>query len=333
MNVSSGNRLGLLAKLDVKQVQYLLHVIAQSTLHGTRFIEQAFVEQARNFVATCEFLQDVAWVTERDGVLSLTNAGTIASALSASDEQIRTHLIETLSHGVNPYQRDVADYLSHFTLIDTQLAYQPSVSERSKQSPVRDFLMDLHVVTYRATDNTYLIEPHAADLYFWATIYRSPSRKEVEANAARQSKLGFEAEITVFGYEKDRVGSHWMHRVEHVSLESPFACYDIRSVTLDGGIPTERYIEVKAVSAESYQFYWPRGELNAAKLLRSKYFLYLLPVSGVGKFDVDQMLVISDPYKSIYQNPNAWILDQDVVICTKRADLDQIDEFTSSLED
>lgn len=333
MTDSSGNRLGLVAKLEVKQIQHLLRVLSQSTLRGPRFVEKVFLEQARNFVETCQFLQDMDWIEDRGKQLFLTKAGVVACELTNNDEQLRSHLLEKLSNQVNPYRRDLANYLGHFSLSGTQLAYRPSVSERTKQSPMRDFLMNMRVVTYRATDDTYLIEPNAADLYIWAINYRSPSRKAFQGDAIRKADLGLAAETAVFEHERMRVGSQWMHCVEHVSSESPFACYDIKSVTIEGEHPIPRYIEVKAVSGESYQFYWSRIELEAAQLLHSKYFLYLLPVSVGGNFDLERMLVINDPHKSVYQNPNAWRLEQDAVICNKRAEIEQAQELTSSSAD
>lgn len=333
MNASLGDRTELVAKLEVKQIQHLLRVLSQSTLREPRFVEKAFMEQARYFVETLQFLEEMEWIEERSGQLFLTKSGVVACALTNNDEQIRSHLLETLSNVVNPYRRDLADYLRHFRLSGSQLTYRPSVTDRTKQSPIRDFLMDMHVVTYRTADDTYLVEPNAADAYIWATNFRSMSRKAFQADAKRKSDLGFAAEVAVVEYERKRVGSPWIHRVEHISSECPFACYDIRSVTIEGEQLIPRYIEVKAVSVESYQFYWSQTELEVAQLLRSKYFLYLLPVSVGGQFDLGRMLLIDDPYKSVYQNPDVWRLDHDAVICSKRVKDDKRQEPTSSAAD
>ncbi len=321
MSASSGKRAEILAKLEVRQIQHLLRVLSQSTLRGQRFVEQAFMEQARNFAETRQFLQDMEWIEERSGQLFLTKAGVIACEQVADDEQIRSHLLETLSNVVNPYRRDLAGYLGHFRLSGSRLTYRPSLSDRTKQRPIRDFLMDMHVVSYRKADDTYLIEPDAADAYIWATNFRSSSTNAFHADAKRKVDLGFAAEVAVFEHERMRVGSQWENSVEHVSRESPFACYDIKSVTIEGELSIPRYIEVKAVSIESYKFYWSQAELEAAQILGSKYFLYLVPLHAGGQFDLPGMLVISDPYESVYLNSKAWRLEQDAVICSKRTEI------------
>ncbi len=117
---------------------------------------------------------------------------------------------------------------------------------------------------------------------------------------------------------KNRVGERWVYKVEHVAAGTPFACYDIKSVTVSGSDTVPRYIEVKAVPPYSYQFYWTRSEVETAQLLREKYFLYLLPVTISGGFDLKKILVVNDPYTSVYQNSETWQIEENVIVC-KRA--------------
>jgi len=319
MSVSSDKRLELFAKLETKQIQYLLSVLLRSTMQGTHFVATAYAEQARNFVETLQFLKEIDWVEERRDELSLSDTGITASAAAQDDEEIRKRLAEALIAELSPYRKDVADYLLRFDLDGSNLAYRPSLSERVQQSPLRNFLMDIHAVTYRAADDTYLLEEHAADLYVWAMNFERPTSKEMlQAASKRREQLGFAAEIAVVQYEKERVGAEWMHRIEHVSERSPFACYDIKSVTLHSGKDVPRYIEVKAVPADSCQFYWTASEVKTAQLLRNKYFLYLLPVHSVGGFDLSRMIVIEDPYISVYQNSQAWLIEENVIVCTRK---------------
>jgi hypothetical protein len=318
MNASSDKRLELLAKLETKQIQCLLDILFQSTMHGKNFVETAYSERARNFVETLQFLKDMNWVKEWHGELSLSDAGSAAYVAAQDDEEIRKQLHEVLIAEMSPYRADLVDYLLRFSLSGSNLAYRPSLSERLQQSPLRNFLIDIWAVTYRAADDTYLLEEDAADMYVWAINFRRSTSKEMlQFDNKRKEELGFAAEIAILEYERGRVGTRWAHKVKHVSAESPFACYDVKSVTVQSGDTIPRYIEVKAVSHDSYQFYWTRSEVEAAQLLKSKYFLYLLPVSSSGSFDLNRILIVDDPYISVYQNPGTWQIEENVIVCRR----------------
>ena len=318
MSTSSDKRLELFAKLETKQIQCLLNILFQSTMHEKHFVETAYSERARNFVETLQFLKDMSWVKEQHGELALSDAGSTAYAAAQDDGEIRKRLTEALVEEVSPYRADLADYLLRFSLSGSNLAYRPSLSERLQQSPLRNFLMDIRAVTYRAADDTYLLEEGAADLYVWAINFRRSTSKEMlQSDAKHKEQLGFAAEIAILEYERDRVGARWAYKVEHVSARSPFACYDVKSVTVRSGDAVPRYIEVKAVPPDSYQFYWTRSEVEAAQLLKSKYFLYLLPVSTSGGFDLKQILIVDDPYVSVYQNSEAWQIEENVIVCRR----------------
>lgn len=315
MSASSDKRLKLFAKLETKQIQYLLTILSQSTMRGIQFIETTYSERARNFVETLQFLKDINWVNEWSGELTLTDAGYTAYLAAQDDREIRKQLTEALIEEVSLYRAALADYLLRFRLIGSNLAYRPTLSERLQQSPLRNFLIDIRAVIYRTEDDTYLLEEDAAELYVWAINFRRSTSKEImQADAKRKEQLGFSAELTILEYEKSRVGSQWAHKVEHVSAGSPFACYDVKSVTVRNGDVIPRYIEVKAVPNDSYQFYWSRAEVEAAQLLNAKYFLYLLPVTNSGGFDLNRVLIIDDPYISVYQNSKAWQIEENVIV-------------------
>ncbi|MFA7270303.1 MAG: DUF3883 domain-containing protein [Sterolibacterium sp.] len=288
-------------------------------MHKKHFVETAYCEQARNFVETLQFLKDLNWVNERRGELTLSDAGSTAYVAAQDDREMRKQLAEALISEVSSFRADLADYLLRFSFSGSNLEHRPALSERLKQSPLRNFLMDIRAVIYRATDDTFLLEESSADLYVWAINFRrSTSKDKLQLDAKRKEQLGFSAELAVLEYERGRVGSRLAHKVEHVSAENPFACYDVKSVTALSDYVVPRYIEVKAVPSDSYQFYWTRSEVEVAQLLREKYFLYLLPVSTNGDFDLKGILIVDDPYISVRQNSNAWQIEENVIVCKKK---------------
>ncbi len=318
MSASSDKRLELFSKLETKQVQCLLNILFQNTMREKHFVETAYNERARYFVETLQFLKNINWVNEQPDALALTVAGAAACAAAQDDGEIRQQLTEKLTSQGSPYRMDLADYLLQFSLSGSSLAYRPSLSDRLKQSPLRNFLMDIRAVTHRAADDTYLLEDGAVDMYVWAINFkRSTSKNLLKSDVERKEQLGLAAEIAILAYEIDRVGERWAYKVEHVAAGIPFACYDIKSVTVHGGDAVPRYIEVKAVPPDSYQFYWTRSEVEVAQLLSSKYFLYLLPVSTSGCFDLKRILIVDDPYSSVYQNSETWQIEENVIVCRR----------------
>lgn len=202
---------------------------------------------------------------------------------------------------------------------DSGLVHRPPISDRLQESRLRNLLMDIGLVTYLATEDLYRLEEPGVELYVWAKNLKSRSTRErFDKDSQKKIDLGFGAEVAAFEYEKGRVGEEWANNVEHVSAKNPFACYDIKSVTAQEDQIVSRYIEVKAEAADSHQFFWTASEVEAARLLRKKYFLYLLPVNQGGGCDLRRMLIIQDPFISVYKNPEEWFIQENVIVCRQK---------------
>jgi uncharacterized protein DUF3883 len=318
MSASSNERSAILAKLETKQVQLLLLILAHSELREIPFIEADYRSQALNFRETAQFLGEIQWSHEREGKLYLTSEGERAAIHANNETEIRNKLTETIVGETSPFRLQVADYLSQFGKSDSGLVHQPSLSKRLEESPLRNFMMDLRLVAYRAGDDSYQLEDRGIELYVWAKATARPgSREQHEKCARRREKLGFDAELAALEFERRRVGTENAFQVEHISATNPFASYDIKSRTLDGDQVITRYIEVKACPAHSCQFYWTASELDVARLLGSRYFLYLLPVAAGSGFDLDRMLIVQDPISSVHENRDEWLVEENVIVCKR----------------
>lgn len=108
-----------------------------------------------------------------------------------------------------------------------------------------------------------------------------------------------------------------MGKVDHVSSVTPFASYDIKSVTVHGDTAEARYIEVKAVPSDSFQFYWTASEVEVSRLFRGRYFLYLLPVVEGRGFDPTRLMIVGDPWTSVRQNSDKWLIEENVIVCRR----------------
>jgi len=319
MSDSLGDKAGILSKVETKQVHRLLSVVLESRLRKVRFIEQRYAEGASNFPETLQFLRDIGWVAEHDDQLEVVPSRSTVSGWLQSDENIRQAILAALVAESSPYRRVLASYLSKFRVAGAEVKHRPSLSERTRQRPLRDLLMDLRVVSYRASDKTYVLEDSVAPIYVWATNFIRPTNRQTYAVLRRRrEELGFAAELAVVDYERKRLGGVLAHLVEHISADQPYACYDIKSATVTEGQVVDRYIEVKAVPEGTLQFYWSRSEVDTARVLREKYYLYLIPFVLKRGFDFEAITVIRDPHSTLRTDPNAWEIEEDVLVCRRK---------------
>jgi hypothetical protein len=316
---SNSDSTAIFGFLHPAQITTLIDILNHTTLRQTAFVESVYNERARHFQETVKFLKAIGWVYETGNALELTTAARFRIQ-NTQQFQADGTLIESVAEISSPYQAILSDYLVQFHTDSGRILYQPSAQSRSKQSGIRNFLIELGVVSHQTQDDSYVLNDKFAHLFLWSrNIHGVTSKAELLLRASQKDELGTSAEIAVLEFEKKRVGSDWCTHVKHISAKNPGACFDITSVTVDGGFIVPRFIEVKAVSADSYQFFWTAAEVEAALLLQQSYFLYLIPVLGGGTFDVSKIEIIKNPHVAVYQNPDAWLKDENVIVCRRRS--------------
>lgn len=319
MNASSRENLAVPGELETKEVQILLHTLFDSGMRGRDFIARRHADHGRQFEATLYFLKAIGWVEETQDTLTLTVSGEEAARQAQDGSELRRKLTDALVTEVSPYRTMLASYVSQFKEMNSELIHRPPISVRLEESRWRNFLMDLGLVSYRESDDLYVLDEQGIDLYVWAKTHKSVfSQKQFETDHRQRAELGFRAELAVLEFERTRIGYQWQHRLEHVSAINPFACYDIKSVTIRGVQASPRYIEVKAVAHRSRQFYWTSSELELARLLQKNYFLYLVPTLRDSTFDFSELDIIEDPYASVYENHRKWAVEENVILCRKK---------------
>ncbi len=211
------------------------------------------------------------------------------------------------SGGVHaPQYRDaIVRYVSRFEVSGDALAYAPLGSAALEETDVRDFLMALTAVERDVAMDRFLLSDLGKELYAWARAeVGSSTALEFDRGLSAAREIGAAAELAVLEYERRRVGERFAPAVVHVAMTRPGAPYDIRSVSVQDGVPTGRFIEVKAVSPTDWQFFWSAGEIDLAGLLGARYFLYLVPCDG--RPLVEQMRVIANPASGVLQDPQIY---------------------------
>ena len=138
----------------------------------------------------------------------------------------------------------------------------------------------------------------------------SYSPAKLKRKLIQKDEIGKADELAIMKYEK---------LVEHISDKNEAAGYDIKSVTVVEGKAEPKYIEVKAVSTDSYKFYLSQNELRVAELLNKNYHLFFLPVLSKMDFAIDNLKIIFDPIPEIFENSGTWNVESDVVFCSLNA--------------
>lgn len=130
---------------------------------------------------------------------------------------------------------------------------------------------------------------------------RRKSLEWLKEQQEHQELLGKESELFVLEFEKRRLSKHRLSdSIKIISEEYVNAGYDIESFNDINSLFTDRFIEVKSFS-EHFEFYWSAYEVESAKDLADKYFLYLVDRSKMSNSGYSPK-IIQNPYENIFNN-------------------------------
>lgn len=298
-----------------RQILALLDILRTSDWKRRDFVESRHRETARNFSATVGLLERLGWVEINAEEIRPVPAW-MERIFGAEADNPNVQMLEGLMDCPGPHRTELMAFLNRFELHDGVPACSLLGEASIELSEARNFLMELGAVSRPIDSPRYALEEAFAGAFVTARALRTPRTRALSQLLQEDREdLGRRAEFAVLDFERSRVGARWAARVRHISSEHPLACYDIQSISVgDDGNPL-RYIEVKAVSPESGEFYWSEGEIEAAHALRGRYYLYLIPALGSGEFDLTGLKMISDPFVSVYQNGDHWTKQPTHFLC------------------
>jgi len=293
--------------INLKNVLTLISVIKDSDLGLKSVIEHRFNQQATNFDKTSIFLETI-------GIVKLTEKEIgLQDDFGKPNKRI---ILDAIQRDKNLYRDEILSYLSTFSQIDGVIEYKPSELSRGEFSDARNFLIEIGVVKYKSEADKYIIAPENIHLYALAKEKTKPlTPARLKRKLIQKDKVGAAAELAVLEWEKNRIGKDYEDFIEHISVKNEAAGYDIKSITVGEDKIVPRYIEVKAVSPDSYRFYWSRNEINISGVLTINYYLYLLPVFSRMQFAFERIKIISDPVSEIFGTDDTWDIEEDVVCC------------------
>lgn len=284
---------------------YGAYITVKCSKTGIReFIRKNYSNVGENFEEVLFFLEEIGVLVSsgnqlliRQGIPSFENK-----------QQYKDFILQNVVASSRPVFYDFHAYLSKFKHKDGRFVYRPTNAIRVLETAERNLLIELGMINYNSVKDLYYIREEKTDL-FAAFRQSSFSVKRLEKKLKDQAEIGLAAEKRVIKYEQDRLKNFpfLIDKIEHTSLKSVDAGYDI----LSWGLPTDltryrpRFIEVKAVNAESLKFYLSRNEKLVAEDFQDSYYIYLLPVKGKS-FDISAIQIIANPFKEIFTDSNNW---------------------------
>lgn len=296
----------------------LLDIVDSVQLNNSPYIRKLFTESAEGFDEVVSFLVKLGAIQSNNQTIHMR-----ANSLASNSDFRRSEIIRMLLSKRNRYRTEVFRFINQFSLIDGEIMYLPSDQSRSSESGVRNFLIEIGVVMHVMETQKYVLMPEYVNLFASArnnANYTPP--KLLENFLEARNDIGLEAEKQIVEYERVRIGSSYAENVDHVSIRNCAAGYDISSVSIEHeNHVVPRFIEVKTVSPTTYQFYWSKNEVAVARELSQFYYLYLLPCRRDGNFDLDQLMIISDPYNAVILEDSDWITESDALICYTNANI------------
>jgi len=311
MSESLEKRNSVFDGLKWSYVEALAEVLRECELRNERHIEKIYKTRASNFFPTLAFLACIGLIKQKkDNILRQEQCAQVSSA------ELCSLVLESILRSGSKYCKEITGYLGGFSLHDGEVSYRPNANIRSKESAVRNFLMEVGVVGYNTNKDQYFILPERLAFYVHALENKKCLPIRLFSSIADHEEIGLAAEKVVVAYEKKRLGSDFANQVNHVAIRNVAAGYDVLSVTTIGDKNTKpRYIEVKAVSARSFQFHWTHNEVQVARLLGDLYYVYLLPVGLGGKFLTDHLVMQCNPYDALIVRKKGWLIENDVLLC------------------
>lgn len=309
------------SNISLRQISVFMEVLGTLSLREEQHVRARYESFAQNYEDTVAFLRDIGLVRLNRNILIETPLCKKIITDGLLKKQTPAHfqdlIVEAVMSSKGIVRKDVEVFLANFHEIADRYEWRPDLSQRLRLSGIRNILIELGLVRYYPMEDIYQIGESQSSLIKNCVRSRVISPKVAAKMREANEALGLAAERAVMEFEGKRLSQHnSKNLIKWVSLVDVTLGYDIHSFSIieaNRGVFSDRFIEVKAVSGDDYRFFWTRNELESAKLLSDKYFLYLVPVSGKGKFDLEKLLIIQDPYQAVYLGKYSWNKNEELM--------------------
>ncbi len=308
--------------LKYRQIKALLDVVNSTKIKNFEVITKRYKSVSENFNCVKQFLLEIKVLNEQYGIVTIKKEFQVTLNRQLNDNTLKGLLLDELLTTKSVLSQDINNYLDKFEVVKDSFEYKPNTVTRVKESGVRNLFIELDLIEYNRSSGTYRIKERHSDSFQAYMNRKKLSPKELSVILKRKDELGMAAELEVLRYEKERLAKYpeLIAKIEHIAKKDVLAGYDILSWSLEHnrGSAVPIYIEVKAISKNDNIFYWTRNEIEKAKKLADRYYLYLLPVIGNKRFDVRDLEIILDPVNEVFNNSSLWNRQVETYLFSKK---------------
>jgi hypothetical protein len=310
--------------ISLDQLVVFSDIVSTSKLLTIENIKRKYLSHAKNFDETIHFLIGVGFISIRAERFSLNSKYKEllkGNNILKSNRTIKDYFLTSLVGRKNQYLNYTNNYLSLFKEMNKQFEFKPTLQQRLKFSGLRNLLMELDFICLDIKRNRYFISNDKHQLFINHQKRFKLSHKKFMKIMEDKETIGKLAELEIIQFEKKRLSSYpsLARKIEHVAISDVGAGYDILSYSItkdDIDKASLRYIEVKAVSQIDYKFFWTSNEIETAKDLKGEYYLYLIPVLGKSRFDLNGLRMIKAPYLNLYMKDDQWTKREELISCS-----------------
>ena len=225
------------------------------------YVKTVYQRRAQHYDDVLELLASLKLVNLSQPKLSITRKSKkFVSNTKVNKSKLKIELIDNLTKS----RTDISTYANHYLQLFEKdkkyFIYKPILSENIKYSCIRNLFTELGVVKYNSEKSYYYLTKsydHLSQKHIKKKVFTPRQLRQLNED---NEKIGLLAEKEIMKYEKNRLSGYqsYVKKIKHIALTNVSAGYDISSFEIPkNNVSAEaRYIEVKAVSIDSYQFYW-----------------------------------------------------------------------------
>lgn len=294
--------------------------MSESELQNENYIKSKYIDKALYFDETKNFLKYLKIVHSVEDELIFDKSFTFVTSF----DDFKIKILEIIFRTKGEILNQLTDFLSNFKIESEGIIFSASLMDKIKYSDIRNILLELELISIHSNNNSYILNNKYVDNYIKNIDQTTLSLEAFKKKQNAQDELGLLAEKAVIDFERKRLTniSIMFGDIEHTSQKNVSAGYDIKSIEnyLDDNLnKITRFIEVKTVSLSEFNFYWSRNEIDKARIIGERYYLYLLPVKYQNTFDFENILIINDPFQNVYLNNNDWIKQEETISIRKKS--------------
>ena len=303
--------------ISFKSILVLFDLLKNINQKDVQYLKQLYSKNAEDFESCLALFSSLNLIKIDFGQIELVPSLKKFILRQPPENEIKEFIINKLLNKTNSY---IWEYLRKFSLSEDKIVFQPIVSENLRFSNLRNLLIELDFVSYNQAERFYEISDKYLSFFYDLVINDKISPEKLKQIIKQREEIGKYAELEAVAYEKTRLSFNkdLSSKIEHISLEDTSAGYDIKSFTVEDNVVSERFIEVKAISTIEKKFFMSRNEVEKSERYGNNYYLYLLPVLGKNKFDLNNLEIIQDPSKRVFNNQNWEIVSEQFLIKRKK---------------